>query len=267
MYRVALAFLFLFVGQALFVLSQLVAARAFGAEPTKVVFGIGPRARFRIADVRFEVAPVPLLAYVELAGMIDDEGPPRGFRALHPLKKILIVLGAWVLPLIVAMALLGPLRGMQQVVRTPWQLLRGVFDAEDAVTYLRLFFALPRSAALGVLLAKMVAFNLLPFPGLAGARILQYLGEWLFPNSRLINAKKHAWLHTIGLIAILGILVKWGYAGYLLATSSATLGCPAPRLSREVRATLASRDSRLLQGSPPARPPARCSRLCPRTPS
>src|SRR5262249_12719067 len=107
---------------------------------------------------------------------------PVGFRALHPLRRVAIVVGSWAVPALFACVLLGPARAARHLQSALPQLARAI-DTSAAVRLLEAFFALPWPTALGVFLMKVVAFNVLvPVPTQAG-------GQIVLPLSSLISAR------------------------------------------------------------------------------
>jgi membrane-associated protease RseP (regulator of RpoE activity) len=203
---------FLLVGQALYVASTLAAVRVFGARAEAASIGFGPKL-FRVAlwrdvfaapdgaelrDVTLTVALIPLVSWVKIEGMAATERV--GFRALHPLRRVGVVLGAWCLPALVAALLLGPARAAHHVATLVPNLATALRGAGRA-RLLEPFEALAWPAALGVFLAKFTAFNLLPFPNVAGGHALRHLVAWVAPSTD--DGKPAAWSSALGLALIL----------------------------------------------------------------
>jgi len=211
-------FFFALIAQALYLASTLLAARLLGANAEVARLGAGPRLLgFSLGTTKVEVRALPIVAAVSLEGMIDSEGPPVGFRAMHPLRRVGVVLGSWILPALVAVLLLGPLRAAHHLGAAFPQMLQGSLHTEVATALWKAFLALPVQVALGVFLAKVTAFNLLPLPMISGGLALRHLLSWPFPvlngHSRGLVA-----LHLIAMLLMLGLVFRWPYALYLALT-------------------------------------------------
>ena len=197
----------------LYLASVLLAARIAGVRVERLGLGFGPKLVDRaMGSLQLEVRLVPLSSWAAIEGMLDDEGPPRGFRALHPVARVGLLLGGWALPLLLAVVLLGPAHALASVGATYGQMVTGL-DVREGERLWRVFLALPLVPAAGVLAAKTVAFNLLPLPTLTGGRVLDTLLTWRRPRS-LLPAGAQAALMAVGMLALLGGLVMWGRGLY-----------------------------------------------------
>ena len=211
-------FFFALIGQVLYLFSTLLAARALGAKATVATLGMGPKLLVRsLGGTRFELCLVPIVASVALEGMLEGEGPPVGFRAMHPLRRVGVVLGSWVVPALVSALLIGPLRAAHHLGTAFPQFIQGGLHVEVGTALWRAFLALPFGVAMGVGLAKMTAFNLLPLPMISGGLALRHLLSWPFPSlnghSRGLVA-----LHLIATLLMFALLIRWPYALYLALT-------------------------------------------------
>jgi hypothetical protein len=206
--------LFALIGNTAYLASTLAAGRILGAEAETARLGMGPKLfTLPLGKTRIELCLLPIVAWVSFQGMADTDDPPVGFRAMHPLRRVGVVVGSWVLPALLAALLLGPARAGHHIWVALPQLYRG-FDTEAGIGLARAFIALPLGAALGVFLAKLTAFNLfVPLPGLSGGLVLRYLLGWMVPA---VERNQKAWsgLHLLALPVMLGVSIKWVYVFY-----------------------------------------------------
>lgn len=214
---VAQLLFFALLANAAYLASTLAAARLLGANAEVARLGSGPKLfGFSIGTTKVEVRAFPLMASVSLEGMADAEGPPVGFRAMHPLRRIGVVLGSWVLPALLAVLLIGPARAAHHLVTAFPQMLQAL-HTEAGTGLWKAYLTLPFLAALGVILAKIVAFNLLPFPSLSGGLTLRYLLAWIVPG---VDGPSRAWMvwHMISLLLMLALGLREVYVFYLALT-------------------------------------------------
>lgn len=210
---------FALIANLAYLVSTLTAARLLGANAESARLGFGPKLyAFTIGATKIEVRALPIVASVELEGMADAEGPPVGFRAMHPLRRIGVVLGSWVFPALLAMLLIGPGRAAHHLVTAFPQLTRALFHTGSAVGLWKAYLALPRSAALGVFLAKIVAFNLLPIPSLSGGLALRSLLTWIAPGLTDSSRAWRAW-HLISAVLVLVLGIRLTYTLFLALAS------------------------------------------------
>ncbi len=210
--------LFVLIAQAAYLASTLIAARLLGANAESARLGVGPKLfAFSIGATRIQVCALPIVAWVALEGMADAEGPPVGFRAMHPLRRAAVTLSSWALPALLAVLLIGPGRAAHHLVTALPQWTRVLLHPDAAVGLWRAYLALPLPAALGVFLAKMIAINLLPFPSLSGGLTLRYLLAWVFPSS---DGASRGWItwHAITSVVILVLGLRMLYVLYLALT-------------------------------------------------
>jgi hypothetical protein len=205
---------FAFLLNAAYLASALAAARLAGARVEVARLGLGPALLgTSIAGTRIELGLLPTLAYVKLEGMVDTGGPPVGFRAMHPLRRVAVVVGSWVLPALIAVLAIGPGPVGHHLVTALPQLFVRVFDTQAGVGLVRAFLALSFPAALGVLATKLVAYNLLtPLPSLSGGLVLRYLLAWVAPATD----RDGVW-NRVGLMEapVMGVVcIRWIYVLY-----------------------------------------------------
>jgi hypothetical protein len=196
---------------AAYLASALAAVQLSGARAEVARLGLGPRLfTTSIGGTRIELGPLPLLAYVKIEGMADTGGPPVGFRAMHPLRRMAVVVGSWLLPALIAVLAIGPGPVGHHLVTALPQLFVRPFDTEAGVGLVRALRALPFPAALGVLATKLTAYNLfLPLPSLSGGLALRYLLAWIAPATD--RDKVWAWLSMVAMPVMLVVFVRWIY--------------------------------------------------------
>jgi hypothetical protein len=147
--------------QLLFVLLAVGATRIAGAQIREITLGMPGLLPFSVGSMRIKVGPLPSAA----VDMVD-------FEKLSLSKQLVIRLGPWIVQLAIAMALLGPGDAMRSFANAFGEVLslgQATMRAEYALAFLE---HAPPATLFGVVLAKIVAFNLLPFPALAGGEIV-----------------------------------------------------------------------------------------------
>jgi len=146
-----------------------------------------------------------------------DMGAP-GFVDLHPIKRVAIVAAGCVMLVVLGSLCLGPWesirslgRGFFQVIPfAPWTPDWVPSGRELADRFVSLLQNQPFRVALGVLVVKQAAFNLLPLPPLNGGAILTYLAFW--------RRQPPEWASTmIAYVGVLGSLPLMGYWAIQLA--------------------------------------------------
>lgn len=146
-----------------------------GARPREVRFHTGPSLfAFQWRGVRWSFSP--LFGGTALnfePEQVDAEGVEENVYTRLPLPhRLLSVVSTFLGMLLLALVCLSPSRGLASTLSGFPQLLN-VFDARERV--LGFLLRLETEGfwvALGVLSAKLTAFNLLPFPPLAGYQLL-----------------------------------------------------------------------------------------------
>jgi len=152
--------------------SMALAAAAVGARVAEVRFFFGPGLVLRPAAPRITVGVVPLGGFVRCHGQGEADPESEGrFESLPAWRRAVVFLSGNVSLLALACVLLGPGEALASVARLPGQLL-GLTDprgaAQDTLTSLLALGHGPLPLALGVLAAKLGAFNLLPLATLNG---------------------------------------------------------------------------------------------------
>ena len=174
--------------------SQIVGARIY-----TIGLFMGPTVmRFRIGHTRLHVGSLPLGNYVRYAPSEDDflEGvdpealaesirtAEEDFGRLHPLSRASICLGGWVVLVLLAFALIGPQAAITEVGSGFVQLLQGTISPLGKAQELFMgFFSAYESRSIGIVVGiiatKIVAFNMLPLPPLAGGEAIRILVGWV----------------------------------------------------------------------------------------
>ncbi|WP_338864933.1 hypothetical protein [Myxococcus stipitatus] len=215
MERVTLLFwlwMLFFTVNVLWALGQTAVASTFGARPTSVELGYGPRLfTVTLGTIQWSLRPIAL------ASSVDFNGPPPGgppdappenrLRRLPVHVHLAIILVPWLFLVGVAMACLGVQEGLSQFLSgfaVPFQ-----FSALPG--RLERFVALLQSGELlrawGLASAKLAALNLLPAPVLAGGAAL--LLPWR-------NRPVPVWVAGLNFLA-LAFFLPWAcYTLYLL---------------------------------------------------
>jgi hypothetical protein len=173
-------YLVLFAVSALFVALTVALLRLVGGRASKIELGSPPVLPLRRAEPSLRLGPLPLGA-VDIAGAGEPADAPfveRDWRGLGRAPRLLVIFGPWLALAALAVALLGPAHAARSFGSALDQLLFTL----DPTPLVRRFFALAAAAPLGVtagiLLAKLVVLNLLPFGSLAGDRgIILILGR------------------------------------------------------------------------------------------
>jgi len=178
--------------QVVFVVLALAATRLAGATVKEVTLGMPGLLPFSVGSTRIKVGPIPSAGL----DMVD-------FEKLSLSKQLLVRLGPWIVQLAIAVTLLGPGDAMRSFVNAFGEVLslgNATVRAEHALAFLE---HAPPVTMLGVLLTKVVAFNLLPFPGLAGGQIVN---DVVFGSRG--KQPPAAWM-VLGLLCSLAISIWW----------------------------------------------------------
>jgi hypothetical protein len=202
-----LAYLLMTFQAALFVASTLVLMRAVGGRARAAQIGAGRVARFKIAGTQVDLGLIPGLSSVTLIGRAPDDtdDSPGSWRRLGLARRLIILLGPWVVTLSIAVLCLSPARALTSFMRAVPQILF-VLDTTPLVRgFLRVMASDPVYVVLGVLCAKLTAMNLLPLPSLAGGAALQEIAAALRPATK---TEKPA---TRGVWTVVGVLFVFFY--------------------------------------------------------
>lgn len=178
-----------------------------GGRATRVDLGTPPWLPLRRAAPAVRLGPLPLgVVHILGAGEpaeVHVEPAERDWRRLGLARQLLVTLGPWLVLAMVAVALLGPPHAARSFASAVGQLLFTL----DPTPLVRRFFALaaaaPLQVTLGVLFAKLVVLNLLPFGSLAGG---QAVGLLLGAGRRAAPRSVQIWiiLSTVFVMLYLG---------------------------------------------------------------
>jgi hypothetical protein len=160
-----------------FVATTAALLTAVGGRAQRIDLGTPPVIPLRRVEPAVRLGPVPL-GVVEIAGAGEPADAPlveRDWRALGIGRRLLVIVGPWLVMAGLALALLGPSGAARSFGSAIGQLIFTL----DPTPLVRRFFALaaaaPPRVTAGVLLAKIVVLNLLPFGSLAGGQIVRLL--------------------------------------------------------------------------------------------
>jgi membrane-associated protease RseP (regulator of RpoE activity) len=195
-------------------IAHALAGKALGAEVEEISLFGGPTiARIRLGGTLWVVNLVPGLGtHVKFRVKGSDE-LSKGFNDLHPLHRILVIATGSLALVAVALACLGPMGGTRSIWHGFREVVRGglapvVTGAPLVRSLLQLIRVSPSSTSLGIVAAKMAAFNLLPLLPLDGGQILWNLAQWRARFSDRIAIG----VTYVGLLAILILSCGWLYA-------------------------------------------------------
>lgn len=159
---------------ALFVCTTWALSVAVGGRVTEVRLGFPRVLRLKAGGGEVRLGLLPLGASVSLLGRApaDPADGPGNWRGLSLVRRLIVLLGPWVATVAVAVLCLGPTRALGSMARALPQLLF-VLDLTPLIRgFLGVLRGDPWPVTLGVVLAKLAAFNLLPLPTLAGGAAL-----------------------------------------------------------------------------------------------
>ncbi|GAB2492878.1 site-2 protease family protein [Arenimonas alkanexedens] len=199
------------------------AARLLGVGVPAITLGLGrPRLQWQLGDTRISVTPWLITSSCTLKEHENleryGEHPGLSFGELHPLLRAAVVAAG---PLVVLglCVLVGGTGVVSAFLQGFGQIIEG---AISPLTQAQSFLARYWQAAAGAriatgaaLLAKLMAFQLLPLPLLAGGSALMQLARWKRPHE---PAESTA-LPMVGLWLVLALMVSWtiALAVFLLA--------------------------------------------------
>ncbi len=187
-------------------------ARAMGICVRSVSYGVGPTL-LRLG--RLQVQPLPLSGYVTLKDSREELlGPGElgdAFNHQPVWKQVLVPLAGPAALVAAGIAILGAEGGASFIRAFAQVILGAVSPFGQAQEYLHSFQAFVGQhgfvAVLGLLCAKMAAFNLLPLPTLNGGQALVNLVKWGRPEA--------GWEQALGPWSSVAILLLMG--AWLLA--------------------------------------------------
>lgn len=200
---ILLAFLTISVVYLIF---QAAGGRLLGGKAEILSLFIGPKIfQFKLSESSaFRLSLFPLGAYVKFS---------EAFEHLSPFRKILTVLAGLASYLVLAFVGLGVTEAFFQIAGGFGQLLSGVISPIAVGS--RLIDALANvfrensfAVGLGILAAKMLAFNLIPLGSLSGGMIVIYLLELFNIKSEKFSER----FNLIGLLFILIVMFVWIFA-------------------------------------------------------
>lgn len=156
---------------AAFLASALLLGVAFGLRPQDVTLNVGwPKVPLPMPGGRyFYLGPIPVSSSIDYLGRLDGAWQAGGYARLGRAGRLALAAGAQLACLGVAGVLLGPDAAFDAFVAAPLQFAAGALEpAAIGPRYLAGYFELLAAgawpAALGLVLTKYAAFNLIPFP-------------------------------------------------------------------------------------------------------
>jgi regulator of sigma E protease len=189
-------------------LGHFLAARAVGMATPEFSVGMGPRLfSFRLGGTAFIVRLVPLAGYVLLPDLANEEGHTN----VSALRRTAVMLAGPLFNLLFAMVLVGP--GQVLMLLAHWYAsmadlfagseaqISGLVGMSDAVGKAVLTSWSYFSTLIAYLSINFCIFNLLPFPGLDGGRLVGLLVEWLSGGRR---PRWEPIAQGIGLLVVVG---------------------------------------------------------------
>lgn len=213
-YQLAVFYFAVFIAHAIFLAGSALVAMQFRVPIVAVKLGLGPKLFTR---GKFTFCPLPLSAFVRLldsreAGVtVDSE---HAYDRQSRLVRMSIALSGPLALLLAAVALRGS-AGWESFLHGFEQILSGAIapasrGVELAGGYMHVAGKMGFVTALGVLVAKMAAVNLLPIPNLGGGAALL---ELMLPDM-LPPTHKKIWtrFQQFGFFAMLALMLSWLYA-------------------------------------------------------
>jgi membrane-associated protease RseP (regulator of RpoE activity) len=192
-----------------------VIGRMLGMAVYEVSFGMGWRLlHFHVLDFPITLRALPLGGFARFEPDDDPdhlESPPgRAFAGFHPLGRVAVYASGGAALLSLSVLLLGG-EAMGAFLRGFGQCLGGALSPRsegraDIALATGLLLQSPR-VAVGVLAAKIAAFNLLPMPALNGFDIVRTLVLWKRRPPESLNP----W-QSVGALLVLALLVGWTVA-------------------------------------------------------
>lgn len=189
-------------------LGHFLAARAVGMATPEFSVGMGPRIfSFRRGETEFILRLVPLAGYV----VLPDLGNEEGLTNVSAFRRMVVMFAGPLANLLFAMLLVGPVRALMLL--SHWfTSMAELFAGTDSQLYglVGMSDAVGKAAATdwpyfvaitAYLSINFCIFNLLPFPGLDGGRLIGLLVE------RVNGGHRPRWepaAQGIGLLLVVG---------------------------------------------------------------
>ena len=193
------------VQQVAFVALAAGLTETLGGRVVELAVGSPRLFALRRRGIAMSFGPIPASS-VSALGRATFEDGPRTWSVLPLARRLVIVLGPWAALAILAAACLGPAHAARSIAHGFSQ----VALVLDPTPLMRSFFALARTAPLhvtfGVLLAKMVAFNLLPLATLAGGEAIDEL------VSTVRRRRFPTWWTILSLVVALWLVLRFAWA-------------------------------------------------------
>lgn len=198
------------------VLVSAFGARALGVAVPRIELGVGrPRLEWRVGGTTICLTPWLFSSSCDLPGQdspdLDADAPGRRFDEVHPLVRSAVALAG---PLVVlGLCLLVPGSGSDAAFLQAFgQIVDGALDPlGQAQAYLAQYWNAANAAPMttgAALLAKLMAFSLLPLPLLPGGNALLQLVRW---KRRTLPDQASPML-LLSLLLILALVASWTVA-------------------------------------------------------
>jgi membrane-associated protease RseP (regulator of RpoE activity) len=205
--------------------SMALAGLLLGATLEEVSWFYGPPyIRFRIGQVNCRFGLIPFGGYARFKGeqtprkameepLFAADLEPPGFNDLHPLRRAATMASGCLALLILAVGCVGVRRAVLSLARgfvqavpfAPWTPDWVPTGRELAGHVLSLFQTAPFGIVLGVLAAKLAAFNLLPVPPLNGGHIVMTFIDW----HKKLPEKVTETITYMGIFLSLWVVLYW----------------------------------------------------------
>jgi membrane-associated protease RseP (regulator of RpoE activity) len=172
------------------ILVVAIATRA-GVAIERVGLGVGPLvAARRVLGRRVEVRALPLGSWVAFAPSASGASGSAERTSLDDApraRRIAVALGPWLVVALVSAVLIGPTASLEAIGSGLFEVVLGglVFwsvGVERIAAVARALALLPVTTLVGLALAKVTAWNLLPLPGLAGGMAVESIVSAKLPR-------------------------------------------------------------------------------------
>jgi hypothetical protein len=202
------------VSNVAFVGASATVASALGVHILEMQTGIG-----RILRIgKLNIGAIPINGSVRMASVFehkDQFDDALYFEHQPRVARAAIALAGAVGMLLIALGVRGA-AGWQSFLNAFEQIISGALapntrGVELIAGYLRVGASEGPLVAIGVLLAKIAAFNLLPLPWMAGGATLIHL---LWPSRHGPSESAWHWMAKAGLVLILALMLPWLWAIY-----------------------------------------------------
>jgi membrane-associated protease RseP (regulator of RpoE activity) len=197
--------------QVVFLASSWIVGVRAGARVREVSLGFPSLKRFERGGTTIKIGLLPFFAYVAFAGLnpLDEDSGPGDWRRLPLARRIVILLAPWAATFVMAVLCVGPARAARSCVHAVAQFVV-VLDTTPLVRgFLHLIDSEPFVVVVGVVAAKVTAFNLLPLPSLAGGRSL---GELIAARGALRATKDPP--HPRWALLSMLVTFVWGFGRF-----------------------------------------------------